>query len=367
MSVAGFAERDSGQAEEWLDPAQLRSTVEALLTDFFAGQERLAPELAELGIFTERLRDLFAAGGKRIRPHLCVCGWRAVRDDPPPPALWRVAASLELFHAFALVHDDVMDRSELRRGRPTAHRAFAARHGHRPDADAFGTDAAILLGDLALGWSFEILHSPDLAPEQRDRVWPILNSLRSETLVGQYLDLSSAGQEVDGHETAWRIVRLKTTKYTFERPLQLGAVLAGADGDQVRVLSDYAVPLGDAFQLRDDLLGVFGDPRQTGKGALDDLRSGKNTVLVATAHDRATPGPGRDSARAPGEPGPRRGRRRRGSAGADRHRRAGAGGAPHRHSARPGARRTRHGPVAARRGGCTARTRLRHRHLSTAS
>jgi geranylgeranyl diphosphate synthase type I len=272
-----------------LDPAVIGASVDAVLRDFLDEQDRLGAATPELALFTDLLRDMLAAGGKRLRPRLCVIGWHAVRDDPPPEAVWRVAAALELFHTFALIHDDIMDRSERRRGSPTAHRMLADRLQGRPDADTLGTNTAILLGDLALAWSYELLHTPDLTSRQLATVRPVLNIARIETMIGQHLDLVAARQLTTGVDAAWRIVRLKTTEYTFDRPLQLGAVLAGADSDQLRALSAYAHPLGDAFQLRDDLLGVFGNPRDTGKSVLEDLREGKYTVLVATALDLATP------------------------------------------------------------------------------
>ncbi|GHE06555.1 polyprenyl synthetase family protein [Streptomyces alanosinicus] len=269
-----------------LDPADVRTRVDDVLGRFLDEQEHTS-SLPEMALFTEVLRRMLD-GGKRIRPLLCVTGWQAVREQAPPETVMHVAASLELFHAFALIHDDIMDRSATRRGQPSAHRVLAARHAHRPDADLLGVNAAILLGDLAFGWSYELLHEPILPAQQMLVVWPLLNALRAETLIGQYLDLrASRTHQHPDPDTAWRIVRYKTAKYTFERPLQLGAVLAGATPHQLRTLSAYALPLGEAFQLRDDLLGVFGDPARTGKSTLDDLREGKHTMLCALALERA--------------------------------------------------------------------------------
>ncbi|MFI8814636.1 MULTISPECIES: polyprenyl synthetase family protein [unclassified Streptomyces] len=273
-----------------LDPDGIRAAVDAVLYAFLDEQEQAAPDLLpELALFTGTLRTMLAAGGKRIRPLLCVTGWAAITDRPPPPVVWQTAASLELFHAFALIHDDIMDNSDTRRGRPTAHRALAAHHRNRPDADTLGVNTAILLGDLALGWSYEILHTRDVPVTRLDRAGKLLNALRTETLTGQYLDLTATGVPTADADRAWRIIRYKTAKYTIERPLQLGATLAGADPAQLQSLSLYAIPLGEAFQLRDDLLGVFGDPARTGKSTLEDLREGKHTVLTATALGRATP------------------------------------------------------------------------------
>ncbi|MGP4114244.1 polyprenyl synthetase family protein [Streptomyces sp. 4N509B] len=213
---------------------------------------------------------------------------------PPPPAVWRVAASLELFHACALIHDDIMDPSETRRCRPTAHRLLTALHHPRQDAETLGTNTAILLGDLALGWSYELLHSPEITADQLAVAWFQLNTLRTETLTGQYLDLVATGSVTAETAAAGRIIRFKTSRYTVEGPLHLGASLAGASPEQTRALTAYALPLGEAFQLRDDLLGMFGDPETTGKSALDDLREGKSTVLTSIAYANASP----DQARA---------------------------------------------------------------------
>ncbi|MFE2044590.1 polyprenyl synthetase family protein [Streptomyces sp. NPDC059477] len=275
-----------------MDPATISATTCTLIHEFLDECERSATTLPELTEFTGLLRDMLDSGGKRIRPTLCVVGWQAVHDTSPPTAVLRVAASLELFHAFALIHDDIMDSSDTRRGRPTAHRALAARLADHPDATAVGTNAAIILGDLVLCWSYDLIHlhaTRDLTPEQRSVAWPLLNALRTETLMGQYLDLIATGRPTADADIAWRIIRHKTARYTIEHPLRIGAALAGADPEQLRALSAYALPLGEAFQLRDDMLGVFGDPARTGKSAMDDLRTAKHTVLVATALQRASP------------------------------------------------------------------------------
>ncbi|GJF32406.1 geranylgeranyl pyrophosphate synthase [Kitasatospora sp. NE20-6] len=236
-----------------------------------------------------QLQQLIAAGGKRIRPALALVGWHAAGAGGEPRAAHHLAASLELLHTCALIHDDVMDRSDTRRGRPTLHRALARRHRGSPAAaERFGTGTAILVGDLALIWSDELLHTGRPTAGQLAALRPLLLAMRTELILGQYLDLErTGGRRADAEpgdvEAALATIRLKTAKYTVERPLQLGALLAGAGPPVLEALSAYAIPLGEAFQLRDDLLGVFGDPTATGKPALDDLRDGKATVLVALA------------------------------------------------------------------------------------
>ncbi|MEY9997092.1 geranylgeranyl diphosphate synthase type I [Streptomyces sp. V4I8] len=268
-----------------LDLSRIRESVEEVLDDFFA--RKMASRVPHLPDLTTPLRQFISSGGKRVRPVFSMVGWHAAGGGRIRAAC-HLAAALELIHAFALIHDDVMDRSDSRRGRPTMHRHFARQHPGPPSAaDQFGTGAAILLGDLALVWSDELLHSGGLTRQQMSAVLPLLDEMRTELVHGQYLDL------VNGHRPpemscALTVIRYKTAKYTVERPLQLGATLAGADATLLAALSSYAIPVGEAFQLRDDLLGVFGDPAATGKPALDDLREGKATVLISLALRRAS-------------------------------------------------------------------------------
>ncbi|GAA4154290.1 polyprenyl synthetase family protein [Gryllotalpicola daejeonensis] len=209
------------------------------------------------------------------------------------------ASALELFHAAALVHDDVIDSSDTRRGEPSAHRRFADRHAdHRwaGDAAGFGTSAAILLGDLLLGWSDELFDDAihELGDAQRARAARrLFNTMRTDVTAGQYLDVleESAWVERDEQElldAARRVVVFKSAKYSIESPLLIGAALGGGSEAQLEALSAFGLPLGIAFQLRDDLLGVFGDAAVTGKPSGDDLREGKRTVLVALTRSRVS-------------------------------------------------------------------------------
>ncbi|GAA4008243.1 polyprenyl synthetase family protein [Streptomyces marokkonensis] len=272
-----------------LDLDALRDRVDTVLAEFLRHTPAGISSQSRAGELTRALTDFVLAPGKRIRPLLCVLGWHAAGGAEDEEGLWRMAASLEVFHAFALIHDDIIDNSPTRRGRPSAHRAFAARQRPRPDADAFGVHAALLLGDLALVCSDALMNSAQLSTRQRQTVLPLLDAMRGEVLMGQHLDLLAAGRPTGDIDEAMTIARLKTAKYTIERPLHLGVALAGTDRDLLDLCSAYALPLGEAFQLRDDLLGVFGDPALTGKPVLEDLRSGKATVLMAVATRRATP------------------------------------------------------------------------------
>ncbi|MFD8589888.1 polyprenyl synthetase family protein [Streptomyces sp. NPDC059637] len=266
------------------DPFAVRDEVDAILADFLAKRARAAPGPEMTPLFTT-LSGLLD-GGKRLRAHLCVAGWYAGGGCGDRDLILRVAASLELFHAFALIHDDVMDGSDLRRGRPTAHHALAAAYvadgGPPHRATAHGQAAGLLLGDLVLTLSDDLIHTGPGA-EAMWRIRPLLETMRSQLVYGQYLDLLSTGRPCDDVEAALRIVRYKTASYTVEWPLRIGAALVGAGPGVHSACSEFAIPLGEAFQLRDDLLGVFGDPAKTGKPVDDDIREGKATVLMALA------------------------------------------------------------------------------------
>ncbi|HLS74638.1 MAG TPA: polyprenyl synthetase family protein [Actinomycetaceae bacterium] len=242
------------------------------------------------------------SGGKRLRAALCAAGWSAITDAPVAAGSAPVLAgsALELFQGAALAHDDLMDGSLTRRGMPAVHRRMAAEHDKQAwlgDADQYGAAGAILLGDLLLAISSVEL---DLARELVDpasaararRTWDLMTT---EVAIGQYLDVRSQvlPWAEDGVERALTVVRHKSARYSVEHPLALGAALAGADDAALAALRRAGLPLGVAFQLRDDVLGVYGSPEVTGKPAGDDLREGKRTVLLALAL-RATDSAGRD-------------------------------------------------------------------------
>ena len=275
------------------DDALLRARIEAALESFVVAKR------SDLDVLGPDARRLLAAartsvsGGKRLRGSFCYWGFRAVSATvPDEDALVRAAAALELLHASALVHDDLMDASETRRGVPAAHAAFARLHREshwRGEAASYGAAAAILLGDLLLSWSDELLRRSGLPEAGVGAAMDYFDATRSEVIVGQFLDVSVQARGSSDVEEAMRVLRYKSAKYSVERPLNVGAALAGADDEQQRQLSGFGLPLGEAFQLRDDLLGVYGDPAVTGKPAGDDLTEGKRTVLVAVAMRRAGP------------------------------------------------------------------------------
>ncbi len=280
-----------GESASPLDAEDLRVRVQKRLDDFLCSQVSLLDDVSpDLAPLAESITDLLR-GGKRLRPAFAYWGWRGAGGADCEEAI-AFATSLELLQACALIHDDVMDGSDTRRGMPAAHRRFATLHrGNewRGSSEMFGVGAAILLGDLCLSWADEMLMSCGLPPRSVMRGKPVYDLMRTELMAGQYLDLLEQAMGGGSAERAMRVVRYKSAKYTIERPLHLGAELADASPDLVVAYSGYGLPLGEAFQLRDDVLGVFGDPAETGKPAGDDLREGKRTVLVATAAEAASP------------------------------------------------------------------------------
>jgi len=261
--------------------------VEARLSTLIdAEATRWATLDPELAAPFDSLRRLVLGGGKRLRPAFCHWGWMGAGGAPDAGAIVDAGAAFEMLHAFALFHDDVMDGSATRRGARTTHLEFGDRHvdgSWQGESRRFGEGVAILVGDLAFVYADQLLLGAS-APALM--LW---NELRIELNIGQYLDIVGTARSERDHAAAARIARYKSGKYTVERPLHLGAALAAPDRPELLAqLSGYGLPLGDAFQLRDDVLGAFGDETQTGKPVGDDLREGKPTPLLALATARAT-------------------------------------------------------------------------------
>ena len=270
--------------------ANFRAQVQSALDTFIADHSgHLADISPDTRAAVTALSD-FLASGKRFRPACCYWGHIGA-GGAAGPAIVIASAALELLQAAALIHDDVMDRSDTRRGQPAVHRRFEslhrAEHMHG-DPEQFGLAGAILAGDLALVWTDVMLYTAEFDAASLARGKRVLDDMRTELMAGQYLDVLEQARGGGSVDRALRVMRYKTTAYTIERPLHLGAALAGADAATFAAYTSFGVPLGEAFQLRDDLLGVFGDSDETGKPAGDDLREGKRTVLIAIAQERAT-------------------------------------------------------------------------------
>ncbi|MDR1853045.1 MAG: polyprenyl synthetase family protein [Propionibacteriaceae bacterium] len=267
--------------------AEFRAAVTGVLTGFLEAQRsKLTAISPELDVLVELALD-YSSGGKRFRPAGCFWAFQGSTDELPD---WLLPASsaLDLLHVSALVHDDLMDCSATRRGLPSAHIRLAELHRERGlagDAERFGGSGAVLLGNLLWNWGDELLRASGAPDEALDRAQPYLAALRTEVNAGQYLDVLAGGTDVLSHSPAEllslveTVVEFKTSMYTVTRPLQIGAALAA--NPQPESLAAYGRPLGRAFQYRDDILGVFGDPEVTGKPAGDDLREGKITALIA--------------------------------------------------------------------------------------
>jgi geranylgeranyl diphosphate synthase type I len=269
---------------------KVRSAVEEELAVFLKFEGAYLNSISsDLSPVSETLTTFLLDSGKRLRPLFAYAGFAASGGSLEKPIV-RAIAALELLQACALIHDDLMDGSDTRRGKPSIHRHFESIHNENNldgSASQYGISAAVLLGDLALVWSDQMLNSAGLSTEQYSRVVPYYNEMRVELMAGQFLDIHEQTQMNTSVDRSMKIARYKSGKYTIERPLHLGAaVTESSTPEKFAALSSYGLPLGEAFQLRDDLLGVFGDPSVTGKPAGDDLREGKRTVLIAMTNER---------------------------------------------------------------------------------
>ncbi|MFB7724294.1 polyprenyl synthetase family protein [Nocardia sp. NPDC056100] len=272
----------------------LVAAVEERLAHFFVTRQEIIAPLGPVVADTARaLEDFVLRGGKRTRPAFAWTGWLgAGRDatDPQADAVLTACAALELVQAAALIHDDIIDSSRTRRGFPTVHVDYETRHlsgAWAGDSAHYGASIAVLIGDLALAWADDMTRSAGLDADAEHRFAPVWSAMRTEVLSGQILDIHGEAGGDESVEAALLINRFKTAAYTIERPLHLGAALAGANDELIAAYREFGTDIGIAFQLRDDLLGVFGDPAVTGKPSGDDLREGKRTVLIAEALSRA--------------------------------------------------------------------------------
>jgi geranylgeranyl diphosphate synthase, type I len=269
-----------------VDTAAFDAAIDDFFTERRAEAGALGPDFAAM---VAELENYVLRGGKRIRPTFAWLGWIGAGGDPHDSvatAVLRACAGFELLHASGLIHDDIVDASQTRRGHPAAHVTYAQWHRTRHfsrDPDAFGTGAAILIGDLATIWADVLVHASGLPQDAQTRISPVWSAARCEVMYGQLLDLIGQASDDEDVDAALRVIRRKTASYTVERPLQFGAAIAGARADLVAAYRAFGTDIGIAFQLRDDMLGVFGDPEVTGKPSGDDLREGKRTVLLATA------------------------------------------------------------------------------------
>ena len=264
-----------------MPPRDVPEAVTGTLAAFFderAGRvDDIDPEFTRV---IGELRSFTLQGGKRVRPAFAWAGWLGAGGDKglhsdaeDPAAVFRAVSALEFIQACALIHDDIIDVSATRRGFPTVHKVFEARHrdsGWRGDAAHYGHSVAILAGDIALAWADDMFHGSGVSDAARNRAREPWWKMRTEVLGGQLLDITAEASGDDRIEVAEKVNRYKTAAYTIERPLHIGARLAGAGEDVIEAYREFGRDIGIAFQLRDDQLGVFGDPAVTGKPAGDD-------------------------------------------------------------------------------------------------
>lgn len=272
-----------------------RLGIDRALEDFLT---RATAQLQSIDAHLAPVNDAlieFLAGGKRLRPLFAIAGYLGAGGSDRASDLeqtYRACVSLELLQACALIHDDMMDGSDTRRGAPSIHKRFERAHRDRSgvgDSALFGGAAALLLGDLALVLSTQALHQSGITSKQLEHINPIFDSMKVELMAGQYLDMHAGSRSEVTVDDALKIAIYKSGKYTIERPLHFGAALAAGDSALFSLYSEYGIPLGIAFQLRDDLLGVFGDSALTGKPAGDDLLEGKRTALISKALTNLSP------------------------------------------------------------------------------
>ncbi|KOG33263.1 polyprenyl synthetase family protein [Streptomyces resistomycificus] len=265
-------------SDRW-EPAAFKTRIDDVLHRLVAQEaDQFAAIDPLLGPVAEQL-EAAVADGKRLRAAFCYWGWRAV-GQPDSDPLVRAAASMELVHAAAIVHDDLIDDSSLRHGRPTAQVALRGAVRGRPRADAAARSLAMLVGDLLMALAGQLFATSGLPAAYLARARPLWTVMARELIAGECLEILRTGA---GPDTAasLKVVRYKTAKYTVEQPLLIGGALAGAGGRLREGYSAYGLPLGEAFQLRDDLLGLFGDPERTGKAVADDVRGNRPTALLA--------------------------------------------------------------------------------------
>ncbi len=275
--------------------------LEAELATFFDQQEETLLSVSEEALpLLEAIRDL-SSGGKRLRALLCYWGWRGAGGAADSELIFKAAAALELFQSAALIHDDIIDRSQTRRGAPAVHKQFEIMHRKaqwRSASSLYGSSSAIIAGDLCLSWSEMLLASIGQLASSAYQVRSIFDLMRTEVMAGQYLDI--LGEVIATEEygsalgRAHHVIRYKSAKYSCEHPLVLGGALAletprGVCESLLEAYRAFALPLGEGYQLRDDVLGVFGQPAKTGKPAGDDLKEGKRTVLIALTQKNANP------------------------------------------------------------------------------
>jgi geranylgeranyl diphosphate synthase type I len=283
-------ETSGKKASEFL--SWFKKELDPFLEAYFAEKIKQAAEIhPEAVVLVEEIRRMVQAGGKRIRPAFAYAAYVASGGHSHEAVLY-ASSALELWHTFAIIHDDIIDESSLRRGQSTAHTAFDKFHQNRHfpgDSQRFGISAAILAGDLAFSFADELLDSAPFPAERIRRAKIYYNAMKQQTIYGEHLDVISQFKKQISEADVLKILEYKTAKYTIERPMHIGACLAGADEEKLQIFSNYAVPLGQAFQIQDDILGTFGKEENIGKPTDSDIKEGKMTLLIVKAYEAVKP------------------------------------------------------------------------------
>jgi geranylgeranyl diphosphate synthase type I len=259
---------------------EVRREVDARLARLFEQKLGDARSLgSDVIALIDAIRDLTMRGGKRFRPALLFAAYHAVDDEAPDSVAFDAGAALELLQTYLLVHDDWMDQDDVRRGGPAVHAMMARHHGSRAAGDAAG----VLAGDYAAALALEVLAAAGAGGDRVVQAVLLLARIQQDAICGQELDLGGKAKDIETMHD------LKSGSYSVRGPMLLGATLAGGSSSVTARLLRFAHPLGIAFQLRDDLLGAYGDPKQTGKPLGSDIRAGKRTALFDEAASRTAP------------------------------------------------------------------------------
>ncbi len=261
-----------------------KETFDKALSNYFDSKIIEAKKIGETSEpMLKILKEFTIRGGKRVRPALVYNAYTCFSNEKLDEAIKAGIAS-ELVQSFLLIHDDIMDNDELRRGKPTVHKIYSE---YFNDSE-LGRSLAILCGDLSVSLANELLLSIDLPAERKIKAGILLNEVLNKVGFGQELDVISSKEKEITQEELFKIHRLKTAKYTFEGPLLIGATLGGATQKDLEILKGYSTPVGLAFQLQDDILGLFGDEKKLGKKVGSDIREGKKTLLILKAKEKCS-------------------------------------------------------------------------------
>lgn len=282
-----LADQNNLESEKLL--LEFKKRFDSILKEYLQEKLKKAREVSkQAAVLVKEILRLAKNGGKRIRPMFVYAGYLAA-GGRSQDAVMLASISVELLHTFALIHDDVIDRSSLRRNEPTTHKFFEQNQvkSYGRDLEWYGLSSAILTGDLAATFAHEVLNMAPFPHERVRRAKYYFNKMKEEVEYGEYLDVLSGVKEKVTEDHVLKILEYKTGKYTVERPLHIGAALAGADSSIYEVFTAYALPFGQAFQTQDDILGTFGDEKAIGKPTDSDIKEGKKTLLVVKAIERA--------------------------------------------------------------------------------